>query len=150
MNAHLSIYLSVHFKHLWSLSGLRRTREQRVTASADRLVVSAHFISRTMITVMFTVFLSRIGAFLTSLLTFGHQQILKIHPPQGPAVMSSHAASTATSRVIWVCGCRSNTFHLQVEEKLLYWILEWGLWGGRYSTSIPSCAANHCLTRCKW
>ncbi len=40
----------------------------------------------------------------------------RIHPLQDSAVMSSHAASMATSRAIWVCGCRSYTFHLQEEK----------------------------------
>ncbi len=41
----------------------------------------------------------------------------RIHPLQDSAVMSSHAASMATSRAIWVCGWRSYTFHLQEEKK---------------------------------
>ena len=68
----------------------------------------------------------------------------RIHPLQDSAVMSSHAASMAASRAIWVCGCRSYTFHLQEEKNssIGFRNVEQG---GRYSTSIL-CAANHSLT----
>jgi len=40
----------------------------------------------------------------------------RIHPLHDSAVMSSHAASMAASRVICACGRRSYTFHLQAEK----------------------------------